>query len=294
MTSLETYQENFSQKFTPWIQAKWAENEFFHTWVDLPTYLQEKTHGLAHSAKVRATAYKITAEYLDPQLESVDEDALDLMALFHDIARHVRYPFDRENPIVSKSGLTKRKQRIKRLIFPHELTGAAIARVVTKGDNHFKGLIDQRGRTIFRDLLNHDYHSPEVTPYCRPPQSLEGQMLCVADKTSIDPLQEVLRRYKYLTTRSEKPVPFLDSTFPLPARKEWNFQQDAIDALCAIIPIFSFYPHFTVSQGLRHYYEEWSKSLDQAADEVRSIAKREGGEKMKNEVKSILNAFNIR
>lgn len=294
MIDQEIYQHNFCQKFTPWLQERWTDNEFFRTWVDLAAFLEEKNHGLVHSAKVRATTYKIAKEYLDPKVEFVDEDALDLMALFHDVARHVRYPVDRENPTVNKQGLTKKEQRIKRAIFPHELTGAAIARVVSINDAHFKELINRKGMIIFRHLLSHDYHSPEVTPYCRPPRSLEAQVLCVADKTSIDPLKEVSRRYKYLTTRPGRPVPFLDPTFPLQSRKEWNFQQDVKDALCGIVPIFSFYPHFTSSEGLRRYYDDWSTSLDQAVEEVLFIASTQGGDQMKNDVRNILHAFNIR
>lgn len=68
MSEIETYQDEFVQKFIPWLEERWVDNNLFHTWVDLPVFLKEQTHGLAHSS---------------------DEDFLDLMALFHDIARVV-------------------------------------------------------------------------------------------------------------------------------------------------------------------------------------------------------------
>lgn len=292
------YKVAFCEKYTPWLKEKWENIPLFRQWVDLQAYLKEPTHGLEHSATVRATAYHIGQHYLQKQYEQIDETVLDMMAIFHDIARHARYPSDRDPIKVNSQGMTKKEKHTQRFVFPHELTGAAIARVVCKrviceGDDQSRNLLVMANPKVFRQLLSHDYHSPEVTPYTHAPQTLEAQVFCVADKTSMDPVREVQRRYRYLTTRVNNPVPLLDPGFPMEERRRWRFEMAARDALCAIIPIFSFYPTFTSSEGLKQYYQDWSTNLELAAEEVLLLAEKEGGKVMKDAVNNILEAFKI-
>lgn len=294
MIEAEKYKKDFCQKFTPWLEEKWGGNNAFRRWVDLPAFLQEQTHGLTHSVIVRAKAYFITQKYLHPQEEHVDEDLLDIMAVFHDIARHMHCPYDKENILTKKHKLTQKEWVARKSNFHHELVGAAMAHVVCTQDAEYKNLLKRKGLGIFRQLLSHDYHSQLVTPYCRPPATLEGQLFCIADKTSIDPLQEVRRRHQYLTTRPNNPVPLLDPEFPLEERQKWRFQMEARDALCAIIPIFSFNPDFASSQGIKEYYRDWSVNLDSAAKEIILISEYEGGDMTKEAVIKILKAFGIK
>lgn len=280
------YKQAFCDKFSPWMMKKWQENPVFCRWIDSTRFLSEETHGLGHSATVRTKAQTIIENYLaSEEQKSLDYDFLDKMALFHDIARHVVYPAgdSRGSKVINRKGVSKKEYRAQRCIFPHELTGAAMAKIVLAGE---------MSDFYLRDLLNHDYHSPEVTPYCKPPRLLETQIFCLADKTSINPAGEAERRIRYLTKRENNPVPFLDLSFPIEQRREWNFGKDAVDALCAVIPIFSFRTEtFTSSNGLKNYYRDWSSNLEGARTRVVEMARETGGADLQEATSNIFESF---
>jgi hypothetical protein len=249
---------DFVNEYGEWMSTRYVTIPGIQKHLDLDRYLDNNDHGIRHSANIRLICGKIQEDYLTlNERNSIDPSLLDALSLFHDIARFAK---------------SDTPHRVTKFRTHHQLTGAAIMRIMCKDDKNFGHLISPMNHSNERIILSHDYHSPKLTPDDPKPNSLVSSLFALADKTSVNPVHEALRRVEFLTTRPNDAVPIFDPNMTDEERWNWTFNDKARDALCAILPMFTYNPRlFTDNAGLIRYYTDWSSGLSSVKDAVLQI-----------------------
>jgi len=128
------------------------------------------------------------------------------------------------------------------------------------------------GDNLTAIIRHHDYFCQSVDhqPF---PKELQTSPLAeifrLADKTSIDPAQEVKRYYQ---TGERYQTPFYKPELSWDDRFSFSVAPQDKDQLCYLLLIFALQPHHFIHEELRNIYREWQKNKQVAKEEICKIA----------------------
>ncbi|TAN58112.1 HD domain-containing protein [Patescibacteria group bacterium] len=238
-------------KFPLEVKERYAE-EFDH-------YLKSNDHGLPHAANVYGKVLEILDRFSVEEIREMDIDIerLEAMCIFHDAGRFLV-------PVESAPNYAKRKRKGQIL---HEYAGALLAEIF--GYNH----------PIIREgILRHDYFSQDFDPGKKPPVSIEAQIIRAADKTSVDPADEIERYDEY---RRKFKFPLFNRDTPTEFRLDWNFsfkRDSRTDQLCYFFAVLALRPENFIHPVLQEYYRDWSQQKKEAVDKILEIVRKDQGD----------------
>lgn len=231
-----------------------TEEEFIDYWrknlrgivYNADEFASNQDHGLPHSFRVWQKARETMADIHEP----IREGIVCLGCVFHDCGRN--------NPA---------EQELQN----HHLLGIRYFARYAERER-----ISSSNWIILSDIiLSHDYFNERISSgrLC-PPQSIEGEIVRAADKTSLDPSSEVDRYWAYGKRKGEafyKAWDNLDNEIVF--RSDWTpaqYTDERTDQLCWLSIIFEK-QRFNHPVIQRHY-DKWSEKKQSAVDRILELA----------------------
>jgi len=249
-------------KFPQEIRELYA-SEFNHS-------LNSNDHGLPHAANIYGKIIEIIERFSEEERREIDIERLEAMCIFHDAGRFLV-------PIESAPNYAKRKRKGQVL---HEYTGVLLAKIFGYSDP-----------VIREGILRHDYFSADFDPGKKPPVSLEAQILRAADKTSVDPADEIERYDQY---RRKFNFPLFNRDTPIEFRLDWNFslkRDPRTDQLCYFFAVLALRPEDFIHPVLQEYYRDWSRQKKAAVDRILEIVRKDQGDGAADVVDCMIAAY---
>ena len=220
-------------------------------------FFKSQDHGLPHAARVYIKAVEIMNHFSEDERREIDIERIEAMCIFHDSGRFLV-------PIKSAQNYAKRKRKGQVL---HEYAGVLLAKIFGYSDP-----------VIREGILRHDFFSSDFDPEKKSPVSLEAQILRAADKTSVNPADEIERYDEY---RRKFKFPLFNCDTPIEFRLDWSFslkRDPRTDQLCYFFAVLALRPENFKHPILQEYYRDWSRQKKAAVDKILEIVRKDQGD----------------
>ena len=182
-------------------------------------FAQNLDHGAVHSYNVYVRALKAADAYEQQTGKSVDRALLYAMSVMHDSGR---FRYSLTNPDDTEAQTQAKEAKRNKAEKEHARYGLAQLKLAKKA-LHEQGIVlsDEAFHKLENYILNHDFFNPRLdgSAYSEP-TSLEGQIVRLADRTSV-PVTEEIDRYWETGKRLQTPY-FVDS-ISLQERFDFSF-----------------------------------------------------------------------
>lgn len=261
------------------------------------TFVANKDHGLEHTFNVWMKAIEIASRIT----EETDKVCLYIMAICHDMGRF-RLPTIDEN----HENYQKQIKRQERSESYHARYGVAQIR---KGWLSIKNKIEVdikweiRYKKIKHYILNHDKMTWWLDPNDELPNSLEGQIVLLADRISTDASKEIER---YWETGKRRKTAFFKPEITLEDRINFNFSKIGEYIKSGKLDQFMFFfAMLAISENdfdhliLKQIYKEWaSQKYVDATETIYRLARENGYDEimisqMKNHIDNYLKHYGV-
>lgn len=229
-------------------------------------FLENMDHGIEHTYNVYTKALDIADTIEERTWEEIDRDMLYIMAIMHDSWRfHLSDNETKQNKCESK----------------HNKCGVAQIRLFQKRlKNKWVDLSEEKVSSIMDYIYNHDFLNDRLDwASLKEPDSLEWQIVRLADRISTDVIPEVRR---YWETWKRKNTPLIKDNITLDDRVNFSFDKiwEYIKSW-KLDQMFFFFWLLSVSSEdfsnpvLAELYNDWAVEKYKAVDEILKIAEEE-------------------
>ena len=250
-------------------------------------FMENLDHGLEHTYNVYQKALEIADKIEEETKENINRSLIYIMAAMHDAGRfHISSNKDKQDKCEkqhNKCGVAQIKLFQKRL------------------RQRWYELDDSQVQDITNYIQNHDYLTERLDgSTLKEPESLEWQIVRLADRISTNIIKEVRR---YWETGKRRNTPLLSEKVSFQDRINFSFDQiDDYIRSGKLDQMFFFLALISVSSGdfshpkLAEIYADWSKEKQHAVDEILKIAEEEGYDikKIKSIIDNYLEYFGIK
>ncbi len=241
-------------------------------------YLDNEDHGVEHSYNVYKKASGIADLYESKTGISIDRQLLYIMSAMHDSGRF-RYSFP--NSSDTPAQVTAKEKKRAKAEREHARYGLAQINLAKQKLQAAGIQISPEDYEKIKDyILNHDFFNTRLDgdAYSEP-QSIEGQIVRLSDRTSV-PVTEEIDRYRETGKRLGTPY-FVDGIdlkdrldFSFPKVKQyimaWKF-----DEFTFFLALLSQSASDFSDPVLAGIYQDWAKSKQAGVSKILSIAKEE-------------------
>ena len=242
--------------------------------LSLENFLENTDHGLEHEYNVYQKAIEIADHYEKKTWKKIRKHMIYPMAIVHDAMRSLQYEYT--DPM--KARKEKRNDR------NHERYGAFLFEKIIQSwrqKNIFVNLSREEQQEIKEYLINHDYFSQQLNGgRFREPQTLEGQMVRLADRISV-PLRQEIQRYR--DTGKRLNTLFFNTSMPLAERENFSFDKmwtyfkyGWVDEVMFFTALLMITERDFSDPILWSIYSEWAVDKDKAVDFIMEIGTKEG------------------
>lgn len=216
--------------------------------------LHNEEFGLPHSWQVLEQALELSGLFSEDELRSCSFEAMEHIAVFHDIGKFFQEVHTVENPTI----------------------GAKIYRQYAKSKGYDSVLEDR----VVDGILHHDFYNSDVDPHLKAPKYIEGKIIRAADKMLDNFITKVDRYWNY---GKERGIQFFDQTITPEERLAFNFGPDCkvkTDELTYLLTLLSLKPEDFKYIPLQNAYREWSKKRKSAViEKILALTEKEGFDK---------------
>lgn len=235
--------ELFIEKWSSILRALFKENEY------LTNFINNNDHWLEHSYNVFECAINIYNNFTDMKKKEINLWLVELMCVFHDIWRFHHQKCDRK----------------------HQKCWMAQARMYAK----IVKISDEDKNKLIDFIKYHDFMAKYLDPDQREPNSIEWQIVRIADKMSIEPVHEIRRYWDYWkriwATLFNKEIT-LEERLSFSFNKRWKLKTDQLTYFLALL--WTSEDSIT-NEIIRTSYTEWSKYKHKAEEEIYKIMEEE-------------------
>ncbi|UFX83314.1 HD domain-containing protein [Candidatus Absconditicoccus praedator] len=249
-------------------------------------FLENLDHGIQHTHNVYKKALEIADILEEESGEKTNKALIYVMAVMHDSGRfHLSDNHSKQDKCErqhNKCGVAQIRLFQKRLR--------------SKGYDLDEGQIS----SIMDYIYNHDYMTERLDgAKLKEPDSLEGQIVRLADRVSTDVREEVRR---YWETGKRRNTPLIKDGISLQDRVEFSFDKigeyikaGKLDQMMFFFALISISPSDFSHPQLAKIYGNWSREKEDSIDEIMLIAEEEGydKEKVRAVIDQYLDYFNI-
>ena len=264
-------------------------------------FVENTDHGAVHAYNVYKRACTTADTYELQTEQKIDRSLLYIMSTMHDSGRF-RYsiPSAEDTPTKTKAKENKRNKAEKE----HARYGLAQIKLAKqKLEKAGISYPDEEFKKIENYILNHDFFNTRLDgdAYSEP-QSIEGQIVRLSDRTSV-PVTEEIDRYR--ETGKRLGTPYFVENIDLKDRLDFSFPKVKQYIMSWKFDEFTFFLAL-LSQSASDFsdpllagiYQEWAKSKQAGVEKILSIAKEEWYtqeqlKKMEILIKEYFEHFNI-
>ncbi len=249
-------------------------------------FLENLDHGVQHTHNVYKKALEIADILEEESGEKANKALIYVMAVMHDSGRfHLS-----DNH--SKQDKCERQ---------HNKCWVAQIKLFQKRFKEKWYEIDySQVKSIMDYIYNHDYMTERLDgAKLKEPESLEWQIVRLADRISTDVREEVRR---YWETGKRRNTPLIKDDISLQDRVEFSFDKIweyikiwKLDQMMFFFALISISPEDFSHPKLAEVYDSWSREKEDSIDEIMMIAEEEAydKEKVKEVIDQYLDYFNI-
>lgn len=249
-------------------------------------FLENTDHGIEHTYNVYKKALEIAEILENKTWENVDKDLLYIMAVMHDSWRF---------------HLSDNKKKQEKCEKEHNKCWTAQIRLFQKKlKNKGVEFSQEKVKAIIDYIYNHDFFNERLDgKFLKEPNSLEWQIVRLADRISID-IREEIRRYR--DTWKRKNTPLLKDSISFEDRTNFSFDKIweyiknwKLDQMFFFFTLLSICEKDFSHPVLSKLYKERAVEKNKAIDEILEIAKEEWYEieKIKNLIDKYLEYWSI-
>ncbi len=261
------------------------------------SFKKNKDHGLLHTFNVWIKAKEIASHFDEP----VDQMSLYIMAICHDMGRFRLPTVDKDHPDFQKQII--RQDRSERA---HAMYGVAQIRrawlTLSKKEVLGQEWLERYNK-IKHYIKNHDKMTWWLDPNDELPNSIEGQIVLLADRISTDASEEIER---YWETGKRRKTTYFNPEISLQERIDFNFtkigkyiQAGKLDQFMFFFAMLAISENDFEHQILKSIYKEWSaRKYDQATETIYRLAREadydeKAIEQMKNHINAYLEHYGV-